>query len=88
MNFTTFAAQGITRNEKIRKNNKKIVLGRTERHNSRGQRSIKKREENLRNKISVVCEKIKSDDKELRNGINVQSTEHARVPLPSYSLRS
>lgn len=38
-------------------------------------------EKNLRNKISAVCEKvkIKYDDKELRNGINVQIWSEADV---------
>ena len=50
-----------------------------------GDAKIDKARKNLRNKISVVCEKIKCDDKELRNGINVQLAKYVRVPLPSYS---
>lgn len=61
-------------------------------HNSRGGHTQKidktGTKENLRNKISVVCEEIKRADKDLRNGINVQSAGHVRVPLPSYSTAS
>lgn len=69
----------------MRNEMRNCLLDESQKHNSRGQRSIKSGKKNLRNKISVVCEKIKGDDKELRNGINVHSTEHVRVPLPSYS---
>lgn len=41
---------------------------------------IDKERKNLRNKISVVREKIKCDDKELRNGINTYMRECHFLP--------
>jgi hypothetical protein len=56
-----------------------------------GQRSIKDGgaggKKSCEIKYLSSAEKIKCDDNELRNGMNVQLARHVRVPLPSYKRK-